>query len=82
MMQEMWIEALEWDELCLREMIQRSRQKFCELKELPTIKVPRCLQFGPEEVVLPEALHTFLDISQDAYDAIVYLRVVYESGSV
>ena len=60
---------------------QGSQEWFCDLKELPTIKVPRCLQFGPEEVVLPEALHTFLDISQDAYDAIVYLRVVYESGS-
>ena len=46
------------------------------------IKVPRCLRFGPEEVLLPETLHTFVDASQDAYGAVVYLRVTYDSGSL
>ena len=46
------------------------------------IKVPRCLRFGPEQVALSETLHTFVDASQDAYGAVVYSRVVYESGSV
>ena len=44
--------------------------------------VPRCLRFGQEDVVLSETLHTFVDASQDAYSAVVYLSVIYKSGSV
>ncbi|XP_068738295.1 uncharacterized protein [Montipora capricornis] len=81
MMQEMWVAGLEWDELCPRELVHKSQEWFSELEELPTIKVPRCLRFGPEQVVLSETLHTFVDASQDAYGAVVYLKVNYESGS-
>ena len=82
MVQEMCVAGLEWDELCPRELIHKSREWFCELEELPTIKVLRCLRFGPEEVVLSDTLHTFVDASQDAYGAVVYLTVTYESGSL
>ena len=82
MMQEMWVAGLEWDELCPRELVHKSQEWFSELEELPTIKVPRCLRFAPEQVVLSETLHTFVDASQDAYGAVVYLKVSYESGSV
>jgi len=75
------VAGLEWDELYPRELIHKSQEWFCELEELPTIKVPRCLRFGPE-VVLSETLHTFVDALQDAYGAVVYLKVIYESGSV
>ena len=63
-------------------MVHKSQEWFSELEELPTIKVPRCLRFAPEQVVLSETLHTFVDASQDAYGAVVYLKVSYESGSV
>ena len=82
MMQEMWTAGLEWDKLCPGELIHKSREWFCELEELPVIKVTRCLRFGPEKVALSETLHTFVDASQDSYGAVVYSRVVYESGSV
>ena len=82
MMQEMWTAGLEWDELCPGELINKSREWFCELEELPVIKVSRCLRSGPEQVALSETLHTFVDASQDAYGAVIYSRVVYESGSV
>ena len=74
--------GLEWDELCPRELVHKSQECFCELKDLPTIKIFRCLRFGPEQDVLSETLHTFVDASQDAYGAVVYLKVSYESGSV
>ena len=80
MMQEMWVAGLHWDELYPIKLIHKSQEWFCELEELPTIKVPRCLRFDPE-VVLSETLHTFVDASQDAYGAIVYLKVIYQSGS-
>ena len=82
MMQEMWVARLEWDELCPRKLVHKSQEWLCELKDLPTIKVPRCLRFGPAQVVLSETLHTFVDAPQDAYGAVVYLKVSYESGSV
>ena len=41
----------------VRELIHKSQEWFCELKESPMIEVPRCLQFGPEEIVLSETLH-------------------------
>ena len=82
MMQEMWVAGLEWDELCPRELVHKSQEWFSELEELPTIKVTRCVRFGPEQVVLSETLHTFVDTSQNAYAAVVYLKVSYESGSV
>ena len=74
--------VLEWDELCPRELIHKSQEWFGELEELPTIKIPRCLRFGQEEVLLSETLHTFVDASQDAYGAVVYSRVIYKSGLV
>ena len=40
MIQEMWVAGLEWDELYPRELIYKSQEWFCELEELPTIKVP------------------------------------------
>ncbi|PFX21661.1 hypothetical protein AWC38_SpisGene13841 [Stylophora pistillata] len=82
MMQEMWVAGLEWDELCLRKLIHKSQEWFGELEELPTIKIPRCLRFGQEEVLLSETLHAFVDASQDAYGAVVYSRVIYKSGLV
>lgn len=74
--------VLEWDELCPWELIHKSQEWFGELEELPTIKIPRCLRFGQEEVLLSETLHTFVDASQDAYGAVVYSRVIYKSGLV
>ena len=82
MMQKMWVAGVEWDELCPRELINSSREWFCELEELSAVKVPRCLQIGAEEALLSKTLHTFVDASQDAYGAVVYIRAVYKSGSV
>ena len=82
MMQEMWVAGLKWDELCPRELIHKPREWFCELEELPMIKVPRCLRSGRKQVVLSETLHTFVDASQHAYGAVIYLKVIYESGPV
>jgi len=41
---------------------------------LPKIKVPRCLQFSGEVECV--SLHVFVDASQDAYRAVVYMRIV------
>lgn len=73
MMQEMWTAGLEWDKLCPKELIHKSQKCFFQLEELPTIKVPRCLRFWPEEVGHRK---------MQKYGSLVYLRVVYGSESV
>ena len=80
MLQEMWVAGLDWDNPLPGELI--NRQWFCELEDLPAIKVPRCLRLGQEEVVKSETLHTFVDVSQDAYGAAVFSRIVYKSGLI
>ena len=59
MMQEMWVAGLEWDALCPSELVHKPQEWFCELKDLPTIKVPRCLRFGREQVVLSETSNQY-----------------------
>ena len=81
-LQEMWVAGLDWDDPLPGELINRTRQWFCELEDLPTIKVPRCLRKGQEEEVKSETLHTFVDASQDAYGAAVFSRIVYKSGLI
>ena len=78
----MWVAGLDWDDPLPGELINRTRQWFCELEDLPTIKVPRCLRLRQEEEVKSETLHTFVDASQDAYGAVVFSRIVYKSGRI
>ena len=53
---------------------------FSELPSLSQKKVPRSLQL--QKIVQSVGLHTFVDASQDAYGAVVYLRIVYQDESV
>ena len=46
---------------------------------LAHVKVPRCIRLRQVEV-LSFILHTFVDASQDAYEAVVYGKFVYQSG--
>ena len=44
---------------------------FTELQRLPEIKVPRCLQLKEEAKSI--SVHVFMDASEMAYGAVVYL---------
>ena len=50
-----------------------------ELKELNSIKVPRCYVL-PKQTALCHKLHGFSNASEKAYTAVVYLRTVYDDG--
>jgi len=62
----------DWDNQLPKEL-SRKIIWFEELISLPEIKVPRCLQL--KEQVKSVYLHVFVDASQDAYGAVVYVKV-------
>ena len=75
LLQEMWAAGMDWDDLFLGDLASKARKWFKELKDLPTIKVPRCIRLGQDKKMLSQTLHTFVDASQDAYGgAVVYSR--------
>ena len=78
----MWAAGLDCDDLFQEDLASKARKWFSELEDLPTVKVPRCLRLGQEEELLSQALHTFVDVSQDAYGAAIYSRAIYKSGTV
>ena len=52
---------------------------FGELPMLSKIRVPRCLQLRE---VTSATLHVFVDVSENAYGAVVYMRSEYIEGKV
>ena len=76
LMQEIWIEGLGWDDTLPDEMNKKIKTWFDELKDLGKVKVPRTLQ--GRGIVKSIFLHTFVDASESAYGAVVYVRTEYD----
>ena len=53
---------------------------FLELPRFPEIKEPRCLQL--KEEVKSVSVHVFVDASEMAYGAVVYLRFEHKNDKV
>ena len=79
LMQEVWLNGLEWDERLPPELSAKVDEWFAELSILSEVKVLRCLQLKKE--VKCAKLHTFVDASQEAYGAAVYIKVEYQDES-
>ena len=80
LMQEIWIAGTDWDDPLLDETNKKVQMWFGELGELQRIKVPRSLQ--KKDTVKSISLHTFVDASQSAYGAVVYVRTEYNEQPV
>ena len=78
--QDMWREKVDWDTPLREESRARHRQWREELPILRDIHLPRCY-FTQSERRCVE-LHGFADASTLAYAAVVYVRAVYEDGTV
>ena len=79
-MQEIWIAGTGWDDLLSDELVDKINLWFSELDQLQHLKIPRCLQQKNESVKIN--LHTFVDASQGAYGAVVYVRIEYWDKTV
>ena len=82
LLQDMWADGLGWDEPLGGQLSTQVRQWFVELQNLPSVKVPRCLQLKDQQVTTDMQLHGFGDASLAAYGAVVYIRCTYPSGEV
>ena len=71
---------MEWDEE-VPQVVQKKYQEWkSQLPVLKTVAITRCY-FRPGNIVLKSELHGFSNASEDAYAAVVYLRVVYRKRS-
>lgn len=79
-LQELWTYRLDWDDPIPKEIDKQVNESFEELRDLPDIKVQRCIK--ADSKVREHELHVFTDASSEAYEAVVYQRTVYADGEV
>ena len=79
--QTLCIEGRSWDELLVGSAQEQWKRFTNELKALDKIRIPQCY-FLSNSVPIDIQLHGFSDASEHAYAAVVYLRSVYEDGTV
>ena len=81
LLQDMWTAGLGWDNELTEPLINLARAWFSELGDLKDIQVPRRL-WNEGMISDSMSLHTFVDVSESAYGAVVYARCTYENGTV
>ncbi|XP_046810034.1 uncharacterized protein LOC124420616 [Lucilia cuprina] len=71
LMQQLWLEGLEWDEDVSSESLQKWNNLVRDLSHIETISIPRWLQYTPSDDI---QIHGFSDASKTAYCATVFIR--------
>ena len=79
-MQKMWIAGTDWDDLLSDNLVKEVNLWFSELDQLQELRIPRCLQQNND--VTKINVHTFVEASQGAYGAVVYVRMEYKDQTV
>ena len=80
LLQELWMRGYDWDDEVQDEIANKIGDWFEQLKSLKEVKIPRCLR-SPEPVK-SKRIVTFVDASQQAYGAAVYIRCKYHNDAV
>ena len=79
--QKFWEQKIDWDEPAPPDILNVWRRWREELPQLVEKPIPRC--YHPKAVrIKSQQLHGFSDASEDAYAAVVYLRMVDECDNV
>ena len=81
LLQRLWEIKLDWDDTVPKEVKDVWNRWRSELPLLTTVHVPRCYLPGAFSVVCLE-LHGFSDVSEEAYAAVVYVRLTSLDGKV
>ncbi|XP_065365565.1 uncharacterized protein LOC135958596 [Calliphora vicina] len=76
LMQQLWLEGLDWDEEVSPESLQNWNSLVQDIAKIESISIPRWLQYTPSDSV---QIHGFSDASKAAYCATVYIRCQTET---
>ena len=79
--QLMCLDKLDWDGELQEDLRKQWNNLLSELESLNNVRVPRCY-YLPQLKSLTTQIHGFSDASERAMGAVVYIRTVYENGSV
>lgn len=82
LLQEVWRTQMDWDEqLSSRDLVERWNNWLAILPEVENIKIPRLYspKMSPNEP-LSIQMHILVDASEDAFAALVYLRIESDEG--
>ncbi|XP_071571139.1 uncharacterized protein [Temnothorax nylanderi] len=79
LIQQLWMLKLEWDDRPPSEICSRWERYKSELPALASIRIPRTIAV---DSVVKREIHGFCDASEQGYGAVVYIRIVAESGVV
>ena len=80
-MQRLWELKIDWDDPLATDVHTAWLQWRSELKCLSSKHIPRCYYPDGADIVAIE-LHGFSDASENAYAAVVYLRLIDSTGQV
>ena len=80
LLQELWMRGYDWDDEVQDEIANKIGDWYEQLKSLKEVKIPRCL--GSPEPVKSKRIVTFVDASQQAYGAAVYIRCKCHNDAV
>ena len=72
---------VDWDEEIPEHIFEEWSRWRSQLKSLTQVHIPRCY-FPKEAEIVSIQLHGYSDASQDAYAAVVYLRMTDSKGEV
>lgn len=78
-MQDTWKYKTGWDDPIPQALHDRWQSWLMGLRELHTLQIPRCYD---KEPAAEYELHTFVDASEEAYAAVVYIRIQRADGSI
>ncbi|XP_071081761.1 uncharacterized protein [Haliotis cracherodii] len=79
LLQEMWISGVNWDETLSPDLEQKAWSWYLEIEKLCSVKIPRGLEVSLDTSKMK--LHTFVDASEAAFGAVVYLVTTREDDT-
>ena len=80
LLQELWMRGYRWDDQVQDEIANKIEGWFEHLRGLAEVKIPRCLRSS--EPVKSKRIVTFVDASQQAYGAAVYMRCECHNAAI
>ncbi|XP_046963315.1 uncharacterized protein LOC124532456 [Vanessa cardui] len=78
--QKLWLSGIDWDDELPSKLLNEWTHYRKELIELTKFRIPRWINFS--ETNNTTELHGFCDASNEAYAAVVYMRIVDNIGNV